>query len=195
LGLIDRIRSIGTSIKNIIRPTKEEIEEEEEIKFFRTSLNITFYRPKGGDFARQGSPEPFAEFRVFAYHKKPEEYDLFNFVDIAQHLEVILRKDKLYSDIIDRIDYFQIYRTEQSERSEYQGENTVQFDALNYVHRRAETYPDEDEGYQGEIYEERDITKSELRLIFDNYLEQKLHHVRGELISILEERDYGLKYV
>lgn len=198
MGLISWLKSIVSRIKNVISPTKIEVKEEEvieEIKFFRTSFNITFYRAKGGDKTRQGSPEPYAEFRVFAYHQKPEVYDLFDFVDIAQHLEVILRKDNLYSDLMDRIDRYQIFSREQSERSEMQGENTVQVEALNYVHRRAETYPDDDEGYEGEIYEERDLTTSELRLIFELYLEKKLHHVKGELISITEERDYGLKYV
>ena len=166
-----------------------------KILWLRTQFARLYYAKE----ETEETPVPLCEFRVFVYHTELNKYSLEDFEEIEYHLGLI-QSMKSSRDH----DYWLSVMAEivviASEESEPIGDNDVQREAIDYVHRHAIWYKWKRVERRRTIeikgeYSEGDFTKWELDLVRAEILNTKLHHIEGKLIPAVEVRDYDLKYV
>ena len=177
-------------------PTRQDREKvifvEVKVKFYkimwmRTQLARLYY----AKIETAETPTPLCEFRVFVYHTELDKYTLDNFSSIEYHMGLIqsLKAVRSHDNWLDSIEEIVVVAAEENEPI---GDNDVQPEAVNYVHRHAVWFKQRNRPKE---YSERDFTNWELDLLTQRRLDRKLHHIEGKLIPALEERDYDLKYV
>ena len=158
-----------------------------KIMWLRTQLARLYY----ASIETEATPIPLCEFRVFVYHTELDKYKINEFSSVEYHMGLIqsLKAVRSHDTWLESIEEIVIVAVEENEPI---GDNDVQPEAVNYVHRHAVWFKQRDKPKE---YSEADFTKWELDLLAQRRLSHKLHHVEGKLIPAAEERDYDLKYV
>ena len=158
-----------------------------KIMWMRTQFARLYY----ATIETEATPTPLCEFRVYVYHTELDKYLIREFSAIEYHMGLIqsLKAVRSHDTWLESIEEIVIIAVEEAEPI---GDNDVQPEAVNYVHRHAVWFKQRDKPKE---YSEVDFTKWELDLLAQRRLSHKLHHIEGKLIPAAEERDYDLKYV
>lgn len=178
-------------------------------QFFRTFYQFNYYAKK----PNKNTPEPFAEFVVFAYSKQPMRYPKDVFEEIEVHLRELAAIDRKYTSELEldvkhyrrwkySIDWdLSIPGFEQdkvltpidmkAEHQNFNKEGVGGYKALNYVHRLT-IYLGKSKHIKG-IYREDYWQNAEIG--YTDELDEKLHHIKAHLISRFIPRiDYKPRY-
>jgi hypothetical protein len=176
-------------------------------QFFRTQYVFLYYAHEI-DFPN--TPKPFAEMRVFVYHKIPNEYKASpQLADIEEHLSFLASEDagRNHRDWQFTInwDYSQMFTAEEQDtpltpedmkdeaRALPSGLIVGGIKALNYVHRHVLYLTKKGKGDVKAEYMENYWQNSELKHL-NKPLQNKLHHIQGRLIHHNMPRTYKPKY-